>query len=343
MIKRTRRFLPDEEIPEYAGVTSFVWSETALEMIVNYKNDLYRFDIENDTIERLTKTKEHEVNFSFTKEGDGYIFWCGFTLIRFRFGNSYIEEISPNTPSDQQIERKILSSDQQWLAIVTSKSKDGNVNTRKVGYVTYRDRFAKFKQHDRPLAEDPKPAENERWVYMQKVSDPIHNGTEETAIELFHHPGGDEKLRITDPKWSKDNKKLVFRTYNPQTEEIIIYAADVDSTDPAKIVHHARNSAAQRSPERVDPEFTPDGRYVLAVFEDTGFRQPWLIDPITEGKIPILKGNFNADPISFNEEGTTLYVLANKEHLVRRDLYAVDVVSGEMTRMTKETASIPTQ
>ncbi|MGC9328640.1 MAG: prolyl oligopeptidase family serine peptidase, partial [Candidatus Hinthialibacter sp.] len=323
-----------EKIPDYSGVASFVWSETKTEMIVSYKNDLYWLDVKNDAIKRLTKTKEEERGFLFTKDGDGYIFWRGAAMIRVLFEDSFIEEIYPNIPEGRHADQLILSPDQKWLAIMASKSKNGNHSPRKVGYVSYKDRFAKWREHDRPLAEDPDPAQKEQWIYLQKVNDRIHSGTENAALEIFHHPGGDKKLQITTPDWSEDSDQIVFRSYDPQTEEIFIYTAKIDSTEKAKPIHHARNSGYVRSPNRIRPIFTPDGENVVAVFEDSGFRQPWMIDPIYQGKIPIVRGNFDALPIDYDEEGKVLFVLSNKEHPVRKDLYAVTMETGEMERIT---------
>lgn len=326
----------DEKIPDYAGVASFVWSETSPEMIVSYKNDLYRLDVPKNTIQRLTKTKEEELRFLYTKKGDGYIFWRGSSMIRVYFGDSYIEEIFPNIPEGQNVDQLILSPDQEWLAIAASKSTGGETPARKVGYVSYRDRFAKWQEHDRPLAEDKESADREQWIYLQKVNGRIHSGTENIATEVFHHPGGEQKLRITTPKWSEKSDKIVFRTYDPKTEEIGISIARIDSTDKAMLVHHARNSGYVRSPEWIQPEFTMDGEKIVAVFEDSGFRQPWLIDPIYQGKIPVARGNFDAAPIDYDQDGKTLFVLANKEHPARKDLYAVDLATGAMTRITQK-------
>lgn len=188
----------DSTTPEYKGVASYVWSSTGHDLILDYRNDLYRLDLESSALERLTKTQGGKDKYQFTTTDDGYLYWRGNALYRVRFNSSFFEELFPNIPAGRSIDEKILSPDQQWMAIVTSQSK-GGTPARKVGYVTYRDRFAQWKEHDRPLAEDPKGNENERWIYLQKVNDPIDDGTKESAVEVFHHPGGKEQLRITNP------------------------------------------------------------------------------------------------------------------------------------------------
>ncbi|RJP18826.1 MAG: hypothetical protein C4527_28375 [Candidatus Omnitrophota bacterium] len=325
----------DPETPNYEGVSSFCWSECGHEMLIRYKKDLYRLYVKDERIERLTKTDAEESDFQFTHDGDGFLYWQHGSLYRIRFGDSFIEEIQPAIPSGQRIDKKILSPDQQWLAIVASKDKGGKPEPRKVGYVTFRDRFAEWKEHTRPLAEDPEPPENERWIYLQKIGDKVRNATAETAVEVFHHPGGQQQIDITTPRWSEDSKNIVFRTYDPKTEEILIHIAETDSEKKAREIHHSRNSGNQRSPQRIEPMFTPDGKYVVALFDDSGFRQPWLINPITQGKVPIVRGDFDADPISFAKNEKKLFVLANKEHPIRKELYAVDWENGTMTRIAQ--------
>ncbi len=326
----------NDGLPKYAGVSSYTWSENDYRLMLLYKNDLYLLHVEKDEIQRLTKTKEEEQNYEFTKEGDGFVYWRGGTLIRMKFGDSFIEEIYPTIPSDQHIEHKILSPDQKWMAIATSKSKGESEDKRVVGYVTYQGRFAEWKTHYRPLAEDREGPDKEKWIYLQKVHDRIKNGTEDQAVKVFHHEGGEKHLRITKPKWSKDSSKIVFNTYNPDTEEIIIYTAKIDSEEEARQVLFSRNSGNQRSPNRVNPQFTPDGKYIIATFDDSGFRQPWLINPITQGRFPLVRGQFDADVLSFEEEGQKVFVLANKIHPVKWDVYAVDIETSEMTRLTQK-------
>ncbi len=320
-----------DKTPRYSGVSSYQWAENSNRMLLNYKNDLYLANIEKNELKRLTKTARNEEHFQFTPDGKGYIYWHGSSMYRVRFGDSFIEEISPAIPSGQAIEQKILSPGHKWLVIVASKSK-GSYSPRKVGYVTFRDRFAQWKEHSRPLAEDPDPPAKELWIYLQEIAQPIQSVTKESATQIFHHDGS-HHLRLSNPKWSEDNRKIVFRTFNPDNQEILIYSADIDDKK-AKIIHRARNSGTQRSPNRIDPEFTQNGELVIAMFEDSGFRQPWIIDPMTRGKVPLVRGKFDAMYLNINQKGDTVYVLANKEHPAQKDIYAVDIETGDMKRLT---------
>ncbi|MBD3265999.1 prolyl oligopeptidase family serine peptidase [bacterium] len=324
----------EKDTPKYDGISSFAWSENGHELLLKYKKDLYRYKVAGEEMDRLTKTEWDENSFQFTKEGDGYLYWQYGKLYRIRFGDSFIEQIQPAIPSGRKLDHKILSPDQKWLVIVASKEKGSKPSPRKVGYVSFRDRFAKMKEHTRALAEDDKGPEHERWIYVQKIGERIRNATEETARLVYHHPGGKQHLDISKPEWSKDSQKFVFRTYNPATEEIFIYVAEADGKEDARVIHRSRNSGNQRSPKRVDPEFTPSGKHVIASFDDSGLRQPWLIDPITQGKVPVVRGNFDADAISFARDSGRLFVLANKHHPIQKDLYKVNVKTGRMVRLT---------
>ncbi|MBI1387046.1 MAG: prolyl oligopeptidase family serine peptidase [bacterium] len=325
----------DGQPPEYKGVDSFVWSKTAPEMLLRYKNDVYRMTVNDATPTRLTKTSDAESDFEFTRDGGGFIYRRGSSLYRVQFGESFVEEIMPQLPDGRTVERKILSPDQSWMAVVATREQGEKPETRKVPYVTFRERFAKLKEHDRPLAEDPEPPGKETWVYLQKLGGPIDSGTDAEAVEVYHHEGGaDRHYDLSNPEWSKDGSRIVFRVYDRDTEDIFIYTAKVDSEDKAQLIQHSRNSGGARSPFRVDPVFTPDGQSVVASFDDSGFRQPWLINPLTRGKVPVMRGEFDADFISFSDDGETMFVLANREHPAQKDLYAVRYKTGEITRLT---------
>ena len=111
----------DDKAPRYGGVQRYVWSPVANELIFISGGDLYRYDVEADTINRLTRTNAVERNVQYLPDGSGYTYLQGSALMRVTFGTSLIEQIDPRLPNGVSMGSYRISPDGQNLALQTTK------------------------------------------------------------------------------------------------------------------------------------------------------------------------------------------------------------------------------
>jgi hypothetical protein len=85
----------------------------------------------------------------------------------------------------------------------------------------------------------------------------------------------------------------------------------------------------------LEPKFTPDGKQLIAVLDEQGYRQPYIISTDNSNGSgsakAILKGDFEAHQIiGFTPDSKSMFVLANKDDFASMNAYKVDIASGEM-------------
>lgn len=323
----------DGNSADYPGVGGFVWAPTAGEMIVEHRGDLFRLRLcDAPSAERLTKTAANESVAEYCPDGGGYVYRLGGKWFRVRFGSSFIEELIPNIPDGLDIKNIELSPDHGWMAVTAEKPNPRENEARKIGYVSYEDRFAKMKEIRRDLAEDEWLRPSDTRVYLCPAAPGVRSGTP-PAVEWFRDP--ELKGWLGGPVWSPSGRQAVFYTFKPETFERAYYRAETENATRAVQIHKSKDAFDYGSyPHRFDPIVSPDGKTVIAVFDDSGFIQPWKIDLETHGKTPLVTGKFRAEPIGFDESGERFFVRSNRDDTIGRALYSVRVSDGAMTLLT---------
>jgi dipeptidyl-peptidase 4 len=321
-----------EPLKQYSGIGEFAWANKADELLFTYRGDIFRAVMGKDEWTRLTQTQEAESDPKYTHDDTGFCFRRGAGLFRMRFDSAVVQQLGPELPPGVTMSGYKLSKDETKLLMWAGKSSGAD---REVTYITYRDRFAQAKTAARAVADDP--FKGEQYLYLYDLNDdprtnPKHDGK---PWEIYRWPAGAEygHATVADEPWSPDGRKLAFATWKRDKREIEVIVADVEArklTTIYKTIH----SGEHTTPGMVDPFFTPDGKKLVLVLEQSGFRHAHLLDPLTAGAMQLTRGDFEVYPMKVTEDGEWLFVLSDMEHPARPNYYRVDMTDGKMERVT---------
>ncbi|MDQ2986285.1 MAG: prolyl oligopeptidase family serine peptidase [Armatimonadota bacterium] len=323
-----------EPLKEYAGVAEIEWANNKREMLFTFDGDIFRYDVQKDEIERLTKTLDRESGLKWTKDDSGFFFRRGSGVYRMTFGKVYVEQLNPSLPNGLPMQSYYISPDETKLAITSSRE---TKPPGKVTYITYRGRFAEAKTADRSTATDPFTSDSHLFLYD------IGDEKNRKPWQVWHWPAGEEygQLSLAATPWSPDSKKMVFSTWKRTQKDVDILVADL-ATRKVEPVFSVKHMGGSNSPGMADPMFTKDGTRIVALLETSGFRHLWSIDPLTKGGTQLTRGDFEVYPVELTEDGKSIVARSWKEHSSRMDIYRVNLTDGAMTRLSRETGQYST-
>ncbi len=326
-----------ESQPSYGGPQSFKWAHKSNEMLVTYESDLYRLKIGENKLQRLTWTREAEVQVEYLPDDSGITYRRGDGVYLIKFDSGAIRQLNPSLPGGLPLGSYSISPDGSKMMITSSKSTGP---TREVDWITYRDRFAKAQKTQRGVADDK--FNNELYVFLYDLKDILADNSlsDQKPWEVFKYPGGEEywETSISEHPWSPDSSKFTFATWKRDSKAFDLIVADF-ATRKSQTVYAAKLDGEHRSPSLAEPFWLPDGKKIILLLESSGYRHAWSVDPLQEGATQITKGDFETFPLAATPDGKSLIVRSGKEDPARFNLYRVDIATGEYHRLTKETGN----
>ncbi len=133
----------DEESPRWGGISYYQWSPNSYKMLLISAGDVYLFDIEDRSLERLTYTKEQEQSVKWLPDGSGYLLKRGKSLYKVVFGSHQMEEIYTGSLSAEDYD---ISPDGKRIVLSAYKEISPSGGRKKeVGITSYRERFVSTK------------------------------------------------------------------------------------------------------------------------------------------------------------------------------------------------------
>lgn len=105
---------------------------------------------------------------------------------------------------------------------------------------------------------------------------------------------------------------------------------------PGEVVYRFLHHGGPNTPRMMHPRYCADSRRIVFLSEQTGFRHVHVLDPLYESQRPLTYGRYEVYPFDISEDHRTLYVTATKEHPTRADVYALDLETGELRRMSRK-------
>lgn len=318
--------------PSYPGPQGIEWSKKSHEFMFSYKGDVFRWKVGEKSPTRLFKTREAETQYQYLPDDSGFVYRRGDGVFRVKFESSFVEQLNPELPAGQTFGAFRLLPDGSKLMISASRQVPGE---RQVDYITYRGRFAQAQKTNRSVADDK--FSGEQYLYLYDVNDdPIANPKNDgKPWEIWKWAGGEnfQETALASEPWSPDSKQFVFGAWDRDKKELQIITADV-AEKKAKTVYKTTHDGEHRTPSMSDPFFTPDGKKIVTLLENSGWRHAWVIDPMQEGATQLTKGDFEVYPLECSPDGKDLFVRSSKENLARYDIYRVSMETGEMRRLT---------
>jgi len=218
----------DEKAPRYGGIQSYTFSPVAEELLFLSADDIYRYDIAEDEITRLTCTRERERGVQYLPDGSGYTYMRDGALMKVAFDSHLIEQLDPKLEKGESMIGYRLSPDGARIVFLTNKSGKAPKPQRKVKIAQYTERFVKIREVPRTVSDDPQTPTT-RSVYLY---DPRHIMNEDGELLRVHSheiSGPRDIFRV--PEWSPDSTRVTFAVFTQSTGQVEILEADFPPKD----------------------------------------------------------------------------------------------------------------
>jgi len=228
----------DKKAPRYSGISSFTWSPKADELLFVSEGDVYRYNVIDDKLTRLTRTREREQQVAWLPDASGYTFMRGRDLMKVNFGSYLAEQLYVKLPDAESMTRYKISPNVQRMAFLTLKElPDDGERGKKVKIAQYRKRFMEVKEVSRQVSDDPIKT-REQAVYIYEMNDPmLENGR---LTEVYRHTLKQPRDFVKVPEWSPDSERAVFAVYDQVSGHVNILEAtcpdepDTEDKDTSK-------------------------------------------------------------------------------------------------------------
>ncbi|MEM7782929.1 MAG: DPP IV N-terminal domain-containing protein, partial [Planctomycetota bacterium] len=103
----------------------------------------------------------------------------------------------------------------------------------------------------------------------------------------------------------------------------------------SKIVYQYKHYGGPNTPRQLAPNFDAKN-HIVFVSEQSGYRHIHSLDPLYENLRQLTSGRFEVYPIRMSKDRKTLFVTSTKQTAARQMVYALDLESGEFTRLNSE-------
>ncbi|MCC6404049.1 MAG: S9 family peptidase [Fimbriimonadaceae bacterium] len=319
--------------PSYPGISDFHWSSEGHRMLLVYRGDLYLWAEGNDKLQRLTRTRDQESDPRWVKGDKQFTFRRGTGIYRMSLDSSTIEQLDPQLPNNMPIFGYSLSPDGTRMMLLTGRSTG---EYRQIEWISYRGRFAQVQRSSQFWGTPDEKIQEERFLYLFDLTKDDPETNKPWEVWSWKSSGDEIKgVSTSETPWSPDGKSFVFAAYSNLSREVEINVADLAAKN-VKSVYKSKFLGEDDGASASEPRFTPDGASILCLMETTGYRLPWLIDPVTGSGKALVQGEFNAQPVQLSEDGKTLVVRSTALHPARQQLYKVDMASGSFQRWTSQ-------
>jgi len=360
-----------EDAPRYSGLSTYTWAPEDNELIFTSERDLYRFDVEDNTIERLTATRAAERDVQYLPDGSGYTFLDDGALIRIDFGSDEMVQLDPELPDGESMTGYRISPDGDKLVFLSTKGRPWPAQGRKVSIVRYRDRFAEVREVTRHMPDSPFEGV-EYGVYHYTLGDPMSESGELVRIHTHKQSGPRDSVRV--PEWSPDSSRVALSIFEQDSREVHILESVVEpdaepdrgpgengvgSGDgdgenreaetgneekadedgvidrPARVVYRFMHAGGPNTPNMIDPVYLPDSRRMAFITEISGFRHVHVLDPVWGQLDQLTSGRYEVYPFDLSEDHGRMYVTATKDDPTQQHVFSLDLESGELDRLSE--------
>lgn len=321
----------------YPGVNLYVWARKADELIFQYRGDLYRYRPAVQQLERLTMSDRRENILDYHADDQGYYFADGEAVFTVRFGSSLVKQINHDLFAEEEKDKfKItntkVSPDGKWMSILAEK-REGPDAEKEVQIMSFKERFSQARKVKRQMPDD-KRNEPAFRLYIRPVPAGDNFGAQPEPV--FKVPGGDVWYEFSGIRWSEDGSRYAFSTWQREKQVLRVYLGQASETAKPEMIYENVGNVGHEVSRAVNPGFTPDGKKIVVILDEDGFRNPYVIDVTTKECRQLIKGNFESFPVvEFTRDSRYLFVLSDREDPSMSSIYKVSLETGEMTRTGK--------
>jgi dipeptidyl aminopeptidase/acylaminoacyl peptidase len=317
--------------PSYPGVSDFAWSNKGHRVLLVYRGDLFLWEV-GGRIRRLTRTRGAETDPRWLP-GDGALtFRRDNGIFRIRLDSAEIEQLDPELPNNMPVWGYSLSPDGKWMMILSGRTTG---QYKQIEWISYRGRFAQVQRSNQFWGTPDEKIQEERFLYLYDMSEPDPEANKPWEVWAWKS-SGDEILGVSTSEhpWSPDGKRFAFAAYSAQTREVEVKIAKLDQRK-VDTVYKAKFLGEDDGAAQCEPFWTKDGAGLVCLMESTGYRLPWLVDPVTGSGRALVQGEFQAQPLGLSEDGKWLLVRSTALHPAQEQVYRIALSDGRMERLSR--------
>jgi len=341
-----KKFVRDKLKPTdlYPGVAQFVWARKADELIFQYRGGLYRWKADDKAPTALLAAQRDLRVVAYTPDDAGFIYTDDTRVLRSRFAQAGSQVLNRELihQDDEQKKYKIaetvVSEDGRWMSLlgrapVNPPGPDGKPvpppTGRQVEIMNYSERWATAKKVNREVSDD-KRTEQPLALYIRQIPAGAEAPRKQPA-PVFTQAGGDTWFEMSTVAWARDGSRYAFATWEREKELLRVYIGNADETAKPAVALERRGDVGHEVVSVIQPRFTPDGKTLVLVLDEAGWRQPYAIDVATRALRPLVKGEFEAhEVVGFTADSKAMFVLANAGDTAAMNAFRVDLASGAM-------------
>jgi dipeptidyl aminopeptidase/acylaminoacyl peptidase len=328
----------------YPGVAQFVWASKADELVFQYRGGLYRWRADDKAPTALLATQRELRVVAYTPDDAGFVYVDETRVLRARFAQAGVQVINRELihPDDEQkkyrIDQTALSEDGRWMSLLARAplnppGVDGKPTpppaARQVEIMNYSERWATAKKVNREVSDD-KRSEKPLALYIRQVPAGAEAPRKQPA-PVFTNAGGDVWFEMSDVAWARDGSHYAFATWEREKELLRVYAGKSDENARPEVILERRGDVGHEVVSVMQPRFTPDGKTLVMVLDEAGWRQPYAINLADRSLRALLKGDFEAPQvIGFTPDSQAMFVTANKDDTAGMNVFRVDLADGAM-------------
>lgn len=328
----------------YPGVAQFVWASKADELVFQYRGGLYRWRADDKAPTALLATQRELRVVAYTPDDAGFVYVDETRVLRARFAQAGVQVINRELihPDDEQkkyrIDQTALSEDGRWMSLLARAplnppGADGKPTpppaARQVEIMNYSERWATAKKVNREVSDD-KRSEKPLALYIRQVPAGAEAPRKQPA-PVFTNAGGDVWFEMSDVAWARDGSHYAFATWEREKELLRVYAGKSDENARPEVILERRGDVGHEVVSVMQPRFTPDGKTLVMVLDEAGWRQPYAINLADRSLRALLKGDFEAPQvIGFTPDSQAMFVTANKDDTAGMNVFRVDLADGAM-------------
>ncbi|MFT7775400.1 S9 family peptidase [Roseateles sp.] len=323
----------------YPGPAQFAWARKADELVFQYRGGLYRWKAGDKAPTPLVATQRELRLMGYTADDGGVLYTDETRVLRMGFKQPGVQVVNRELihPDDEQKKYRIsetaISEDGRWMSLLARaplKTADDKPapSGRQVEIMNYSERWATAKKVNREVSDD-KRTQPPLALYVRQVPSGASDAPRKQPAPVFTNAGGDVWFEMSDVAWARDGSHYAFTTWERDKELLRVYIGAADEGAKPGMVLERRGDVGHEVVNVIKPRFTPDGKTLVLILDESGWRQPWAIDVTSKALRQLVKGDFEAHQIAgFTPDSKALFVLANQGDSAAMNLLRVDIASG---------------
>ena len=325
--------LSDAEKSELRYFPAYKWIDKNT-IRFNNQNDIIEIDIKNKSLTKYIKLAQSAENIDFCKQNN---------MAAYTIGNNL-------TIINKAGDIKQVSNDRNLEVIYGQTVARNEFGIEKGTFWSPKGNFLAFYRKDESMVTnypivntDKRIAEVEPTKYCMAgmKSEEVTLGIYDIKTEnvAYIETGEPKEQYLTNIAWSPDEKFVYIAVLNREQNHMKLNKYDIASGKFVSTLFEEKND---KYVEPLHPmTFLPSDpeKFIWQTRKD-GYSHLYLYDTKGNQISQITKGNFEVQEIyGFTDDGKDIIIKANKETPIDFDIYRVNIASGAMIRITKDSGS----